>query len=132
MAIPAKVDEATGDPATSLDGRGPAGRTILLRSEQGLGDTLHFIRYAELIAQRGAQVLIEVQRPLLPLLERSGFRNLFAKGSPHPVFDVHAPLLSLPGLGGTTLDNIPYRVPYLTADPGWSSSGATCSAVGGK
>jgi hypothetical protein len=82
-----------------------------------LGDTLHFIRYAELIAQRGAQVRIEVQRSLLPLLARSGFSNLFAKGSPHPVFDVHAPLLSLPGLVGTTLDNIPCRVPYLAADP---------------
>jgi tetratricopeptide (TPR) repeat protein len=94
-----------------------AGRTILLHSEQGLGDTLQFIRYAELIAQRGANVIIEVQRPLVPLLAQSGFRNLIAKGSPRPTFDVHAPLMSLPGLLGTTLANIPCRVPYLSADP---------------
>ncbi len=57
-----------------------AGRTILLHSEQGLGDTLQFIRYAESIAERGGQVILEVQRPLLPLLQQSGFRNVIAKG----------------------------------------------------
>jgi len=45
-----------------------AGRTILLHAEQGFGDTLQFVRYAELAAAAGARVLLEVQRPLLPLL----------------------------------------------------------------
>ena len=93
-----------------------SGRTILLRSEQGLGDTLALIRYAALIAEQAGQVIIEVPRALLPLLKQSGFRGLIAKGSPPPPFDVHAPLASLPGLVGTTLDNVPCRVPYLSAD----------------
>jgi Flp pilus assembly protein TadD len=94
-----------------------SGRTILLRCEQGLGDTLHFIRYAELIAQRGGQVIVEVQGQLITLLEQSGFRGLIVGGSPLPSFDTHAPLMSLPGLLGTTLADIPNRVPYLSADP---------------
>jgi tetratricopeptide (TPR) repeat protein len=104
-----------GQPAWA--GEDLAGRTILLHAEQGLGDTLQFIRYAELIAEQGGQVILEVQRKLLPLLEQSGFRNVIAKGSPRPLFDVYAPLMSLPGLVGTTLDNIPNRVPYLSANP---------------
>lgn len=94
------------------------GRTIFLRSEQGLGDTMALIRYVPLIAEQARQVITEVPRALLPLLKQSGFRGLIAKGTPPPPFDVHAPLASLPGLVGTTLDNIPCRVPYLSADPG--------------
>jgi len=95
-----------------------SGRTIFLRSEQGLGDTLALIRYVPLIAEQAGQVITEVPRALIPLLEQSGFRGLIAKGTPPPRFDVHAPLASLPGLVGTTLDTIPCRVPYLSAEPG--------------
>src|SRR5207249_1740639 len=46
-----------------------------------------------------------------------GIDELVAHGSPVPSFDVHAPLLSLPGILRTTLDTIPATVPYLRADP---------------
>jgi tetratricopeptide (TPR) repeat protein len=92
------------------------GRTILLHAEQGLGDTLQFIRYAPRVEQL-ANVVVEVQKPLIPLLEQSGYRNLIARGSPLPAFDVHAPLLSLPGILETTLETIPAEVPYLSAKP---------------
>ena len=45
------------------------GKTILLHAEQGFGDTIQFVRYAALVAERGAaKVIIEVQRELVPLL----------------------------------------------------------------
>ncbi|HWY85823.1 MAG TPA: tetratricopeptide repeat protein [Gemmataceae bacterium] len=95
-----------------------AGRTILLHSEQGLGDTIQFIRYAPLVKDCGGRVVVECQRPLLPLLAGcSGIDQLFAQGDTLPAFDVQAPLLSLPWILGTTFDTIPARGPYLRAEP---------------
>ncbi|HUY33552.1 MAG TPA: tetratricopeptide repeat protein [Pirellulales bacterium] len=100
------------------DGSPLAGRTILLHTEQGLGDTLHFIRYAQLVQQRGGRVIVACQPPLVPLLGRSrGIERIVAQGDPLPPCDVHAPLLSLPRIFGTTLENIPATTPYLEADP---------------
>ena len=101
------------------EGGSLVGRTILLHAEQGLGDTLHFIRYASLVKERGGTVLVEVPSVLVPLLRRcSGIDRLIPAGSPLPSFDVQAPLLSLSGLFHTTLRTVPATVPYLTADPG--------------
>jgi Flp pilus assembly protein TadD len=100
------------------DGTPLEGRTILLHVEQGLGDTLQFIRYAPLVQARGGRVLVEAPARLLPLLRRCpGIAELVAQGQPLPAFDVEAPLLSLPGLFGTTRATIPASVPYLSADP---------------
>jgi tetratricopeptide (TPR) repeat protein len=101
------------------DGSDLNGRTILLHAEQGLGDVLQFIRYAPLVRQRGGRVILACPQSLLPLLARcAGIDQILAKGSPLPPFDVHAPLLSLPGLFRTTLADIPASVPYLYPDPG--------------
>ena len=95
-----------------------AGRTILLHPEQGLGDTLQFCRYASLVAARGARVVLEAPRPLLRLLTTlAGVDRLVAEGEPLPDFDYHCPLMSLPGVFGTTLQTIPADIPYLSADP---------------
>ncbi len=94
---------------TSLDGK-----TILLYTEQGLGDTIQFIRYALLVAARGGHVIVECQPLLLNLLQGvTGIQQLISEGSPLPSFDVHAPLMSLPHLLGTTLETIPANIPYL-------------------
>jgi tetratricopeptide (TPR) repeat protein len=93
--------------------------TLLVHAEQGLGDTLQFVRYLPLVAQRVGRVLCEVQPALLPLLKQSGcdaHAVLLAKGEPLPPFDAHVPLLSLPGAMGTTLDNVPRPARYLAAD----------------
>jgi hypothetical protein len=93
-------------------------RTILLHAEQGLGDTIQFVRYAPLVKARGGRVLVECRRPLLGLLKTCpGIDRLVVAGDPLPAFDVHAPLLSLPGILGTVLEAIPCSIPYLTADP---------------
>jgi tetratricopeptide (TPR) repeat protein len=100
------------------DGSPLTGRTILLHAEQGLGDTIHFIRYAPLVKKRGGTVIVECQESLLPLLATCpGIDYLVAKDTPLPYFDTHAPLLSLPGILGTTLATIPAEGPYLFADP---------------
>jgi Flp pilus assembly protein TadD len=99
------------------DGSPLEGRTILLYAEQGLGDTIQFIRYARLVQRRGGRVLVECQPALVPLLSGcAGIDELLGRGSALPEFDLQAPLLSLPRILGTTLESVPADVPYLSAD----------------
>jgi tetratricopeptide (TPR) repeat protein len=100
------------------DGSPLDGRTILLHTEQGLGDTFQFIRYAPLVKRRGGKALLECPASLVSLLAQSpGIDAVIARGSAVPVVDVQAPLLSLPGIFGTTFASIPAETPYLFADP---------------
>lgn len=104
-------------PQPRWDGSPLQGRTILLYAEQGLGDTLQFIRYAPLVAQAGGKVIVECPAPLKRLLQTSLESIVLTEsGQAPPPFDVHAPLLSLPLAFGTTLPTIPRQVPYLHAD----------------
>ena len=90
------------------------GRTILLVGEQGLGDTLQFVRYAKLVKQRGATVVVECQPQLVSLVAGcAGIDRVSAAGQPRTDFDVYCPLLSLPAAFGTSLETIPSEVPYL-------------------
>ena len=93
-----------------------AGQTILVHAEQGLGDTLQFVRYLPMVAARGARIVLECQPPLRRLLALN-FPDavVIAVGDPLPAFDVHVPLLSLPAVFETTLATVPARVPYLRA-----------------
>ncbi len=94
------------------------GRTILLHAEQGLGDTLHFCRYATFVKALGARVVIEVQGALKSVLaEVEGVDAVVGHGEPLPPFDVHCPLLSLPLVFRTDQASIPSDVPYLRARP---------------
>jgi len=99
-----------------------AGKTILLHSEQGLGDTLQFCRYVPLVADLGAKVVLDVQKPLLGLL--AGLEGVSQWVSPEvgqgagkrsaaPETDYHCPLLSLPLAFKTRLDSIPSPARYL-------------------
>jgi Flp pilus assembly protein TadD len=100
------------------DGGPLAAKTILLCAEQGLGDTIQFVRYAALAEQRGGTVVVECQKALVALLAGCpGIFRLVSHGEPLPDFEVQAPLLSLPAICGTTLDTIPATVPYLTPRP---------------
>lgn len=103
-------------PQPPWDGADLAGRTILLHAEQGFGDTLQFIRYAALVKRRGGRVILECQPELVRLLRTlPDAEQVIAAGSPLPAFDIHAPLLSLPGIFDTRLDSIPAVVPYIGA-----------------
>lgn len=98
------------------DGRPLDGKTILLYAEQGMGDTLQFVRYVPEVVALGGRVVVECQPPLVRLVETvAGIDHAVAGGDPLPDFQVHAPLLSLPRILGTTLESVPDRVPYLSA-----------------
>jgi hypothetical protein len=93
-------------------------KTILLYAEQGLGDTIQFSRYVSLVAQLGAQVVLEVQRPLVKLLRGlAGASQIIAFGDTLPAFDFQCPLLSLPLAFKTDLHSIP-AVPQLLGRDG--------------
>jgi tetratricopeptide (TPR) repeat protein len=99
------------------DGTSIHGQTILVFAEQGMGDTLQFIRYAPLVKCLGARVLVQCQGPLLRLLATCrGIDRLVREGNPLPHFDVQVPLLSLPRIFGSNLTNIPATIPYLHVD----------------
>ena len=99
----------------NLPGTEMSGRTILLHAEQGLGDTIQFVRYAPMLRRLGARVLLEAQAPLLPLL-RGLAERVLPDGAEPPPHDAHCPLLSLPLAFRTELKTIPASIPYLFAD----------------
>lgn len=93
------------------------GKSILLHAEQGLGDTIQFIRYAQLVKALGATVIVECYKPLTKLLASgTGIDQVYATGNGIPQSDFHVPLLSLPAHFKTAVDNVPANVPYLFAD----------------
>jgi hypothetical protein len=105
-------------PRPLWDGSPLAGRTILLWCEKGLGDALQFARSIPLVKQQGGRVVLECPRILRELFGTLvGVEHLAVEGEPLPPYDVHAPLLSLPGLLGPTLATVPSDVPDLSADP---------------
>jgi Flp pilus assembly protein TadD len=94
------------------------GRSILLHSEQGYGDTLQFIRYAALVKRRGGRVIVLCPAPLLRLVARCAGVDMTVDGSSFvPDCHIHAPMMSLPVIFGTTLETIPACVPYLSTEP---------------
>lgn len=93
-------------------------KTILLQAEQGLGDTIQFVRYVPRVKALGCRVVLQLQNVLLPLMQSlTGVDELIGADDEAPPCDVWAPLLSLPGLFETTLDTVPDIVPYLHVDP---------------
>ncbi|MCB8875935.1 tetratricopeptide repeat protein [Acidisoma silvae] len=94
-----------------------AGLRLLIHAEQGLGDTLQFCRYLPMVAALGFTVILEVPRPLARLCGTlDGAADIVVQGEALPAFDLHLPLMSLPGRFRTTLASIPARTPYLAAD----------------
>ena len=115
----------TGMPDTRSGYRGrlwlgefPLGqRTILLPAEQGLGDTIQFVRYAPRLARAGATLMLEVQPELKALLASvEGVASCHARGEALPAHDIYCPLGSLPLALKTGPTTIPADIPYLRAD----------------
>ena len=102
------------------------GKTILLRHDAGLGDTIQFCRYASQLSAMGAKVILEAPPVLSSLLknlkgmiELAEYRKELTLQAldQYPPFDVYCPIVSLPLALKTTLDTIPGETPYLYADP---------------
>ena len=98
----------TGQPITA--------GTVLLYAEQGYGDAIQFIRYAPLVAERCARVLVKCHAELESLFDSvSGKVKVIKRDEPLPPFDMHAALVDMPGIFGTELNSVPASVPYLRA-----------------
>ncbi|MBI1778545.1 MAG: hypothetical protein HYR63_24665 [Proteobacteria bacterium] len=99
-------------------GEGLSGGTLWLHPEQGLGDTIQFCRYAPILAARGARIRLTVPAPLLRLMQTlGGVEKVGVDDEASDDYDWHCPLLSVPGILGTTVATIPARIPYLSAPP---------------
>jgi len=90
------------------------GRTLLLWAEQGIGDTLMFLRYLPMVKALGGRVLLEAQGSVLNVAGTcSGLDGLVLEGTPPPPFDLQASIMSLPWIFRTELATIPDNVPYV-------------------
>ncbi len=101
-------------------GESLVGKTLLLVTEQGLGDMIQFIRFVAKVKTLGGTVLFGCIKPLVKLLANvPGIDRTVPSGDPMPEYDYYAPLMSVPGILGTTLEEIPslLPVPYLKPDP---------------
>ena len=108
-------------PMTVPRWRGEAlnGKTILITIEQGMGDAIHFVRFAAEVAARGGRVVMECVPALMSLLATApGVAATVAPGTAVPEAACYAPLMSLPHLLGTRLETIPADVPYLRIPSG--------------
>ena len=105
-------------PTPLWDGSPLDGRTILLHTEQGMGDAIQFARYVSMVAERDGKIILACQPELVRLFHTLPGPERVVTYGELPDFDCHAPLLSLPRLFGTGLDTIPAEVPYLDADEG--------------
>ncbi|MBV9833968.1 MAG: tetratricopeptide repeat protein [Alphaproteobacteria bacterium] len=105
-----------GRPGSWLGEAKLRGRSIVLRSEQGLGDTVQFARYAPLVMAEGARVILSVQAPLRRLMA-SLDPEIEVVAAGEAVAELDCPLMSLPLALGTTLDSIPAPPRYLAAEP---------------
>jgi Flp pilus assembly protein TadD len=107
--------------AAAWRGEAIDGARVLLHAEQGLGDAIHFVRYAALVRGRGAHVIAECPADLVPLVAAADIADqVIAAGDPLPGFDSHAPFLDLPRIFETSLETLPDAVPYLAVDQGTS------------
>ncbi|HSR54865.1 MAG TPA: tetratricopeptide repeat protein [Alphaproteobacteria bacterium] len=94
-----------------------AGKTILLHSEQGLGDTLQFCRYAAMVRGLGARVILQVPEALMGLLSTlDGVDHLVSRRAKGLDFDCHCPLMSLPLAFTTSIETIPAPHGYIACD----------------
>ncbi|MBV8912871.1 MAG: tetratricopeptide repeat protein [Acetobacteraceae bacterium] len=109
-ALPGRPPPLAGRRLEDLD---VAGRAVLLTHDEGFGDTLQFIRYAPLLAERGARVIAWMPPPLGRVVAAVPGVAKVVTGPALPRFDLWSPLLDVPALFG---DLVPAAVPYLRAD----------------
>lgn len=104
-------------PRPLWDGSNARGARVLLCPEQGFGDAIQFVRYAPLVKERGATVMLRCRPELAKLFHKvTGVDRLIVAGEALPDFDFQIPFLSLPGAFRTTPHSVPSWIPYLRGD----------------
>jgi len=91
-------------------------KTVLVVGEQGHGDNIQFVRFIGDITSRGAQVVLTLNPSLRPLIIGTSVPTILVDGDPLPKFDYWIPIMSIPGVVGSTVENIANVQYYLTAD----------------
>ncbi len=93
-------------------------KTIMVHSEQGLGDSIQFCRYLPMLkALKSKHIIFQVEKSLVSLMSSLDEEIIIIeKGKPLPSFDYYCPLLSLPLAFKTTLLHMPLNTQYLYAD----------------
>jgi len=99
------------------DGSDFKGKRLLVRSEQGFGDSIQFVRYLPIVKARGGQVILATYRPLVDLMKTVAGCDVVACENESIVFDIYCPMMELPRILRTTPATIPAEVPYLHANP---------------
>ena len=100
------------------DGGNLNGRTVLLYGEQGLGDTLHMLRFSRAVRQNAGRVVLQLPDPILPLAEELELAdNIVSPAGALPDFDVHASLMDVPRLCGLQGPDLFMPPPYLMVKP---------------
>jgi hypothetical protein len=102
------------------DGTPLDGKRVLIRCYHGLGDTIHFVRYAPLVHAVASEVIVWAQPELIPLLRScAGIDRVepLHDGTPQVPYDVDVEIMELPHVFRSTLATLPCDVPYLTAPP---------------
>ena len=94
------------------------GKTILVIGEQGHGDCIQFVRFVYNLHMMGARVKLQVTDGLIPLLGTSDIMQVAAYGTDMGEFDYWIPIMSIPGILGVTLDNLPRIQSYMNANTG--------------
>lgn len=114
LQIPGRILKSGAFGRPKWGGEDFAGQTLLVHAEQGLGDTLMFLRYLPRVKALGGTVRLAVQPPLLSLAATAGGADeILPTGDPLPPFDLWITLMSLPGIFRTALPDIPADIPYL-------------------
>jgi hypothetical protein len=91
-------------------------KTILVCQEQGLGDTIQFVRFLFGLNTAGAKVILQCNNNLAPLFSGSSVIHQIIDVNDAPVsFDYWTPIMSIPGIAGVTLENLPHQLQYLAA-----------------
>lgn len=116
LSAAARASEATSRPARWRPGQAISGQTVLIHAEQGLGDTIHFVRYVPELVARGARVALLAQPRLQALLGELGPQcRWVAQAGEAPEASLQAPLLSLPDLLGLP-EPLTMSAPYARAN----------------
>jgi hypothetical protein len=93
-------------------------KTILVCQEQGLGDVIQFSRFLAHLQALGAKIVLQVNNNLAPLFAGSSVIDCVIDiGQPVPEFDYWTPIMSVAGIIGVTLENLPHQLQYLAARP---------------
>lgn len=92
------------------------GKTILIYAEQGIGDSIQFIRYIPMVLQLGANVILNINEELVDVILEHEKVTVIKATDPLPDFDCHIPLMSLALVFKTTINTIPVNIPYLMVD----------------